>query len=337
MRSRTVREGSVGLLILLGLGLFAGLILWLRGLSIGTRSYKAIVEFANTAGLEAGATVRYRGVTVGKITQTRPGPNGVEVEIEISPADLIIPKDVAVEASQSGLLGGTFVQIIPRRPLAAAVNAKPLDPNCDSKLIVCNKDRLTGQPGVSVDELVRASTRFADVYSDPKFLANLNAVTQNTAEAAKEVARLSREFGAVARVAKQEISSLSGSARSVSNAAGQLGLTAGQVNSLLASNRGNLVTTLDNIAQLTSQLRSTATSLRQGELIRNLEVLSANAAEASNNLRDVTRSFNTPANLLSLQQTLDSARATFQNAQKITSDLDELTGDPHFERICKNW
>jgi len=31
-----------------------------------------------------------------------------------------------------------------------------------------------------------------------------------------------------------------------------------------------------------------------------------------------------------LQQTLDSARVTFQNAQKITSDLDELTGDPAF-------
>ena len=33
---------------------------------------------------------------------------------------------------------------------------------------------------------------------------------------------------------------------------------------------------------------------------------------------------------MALQQTLDSARVTFQNAQKITSDLDELTGDPSF-------
>ena len=33
-----------------------------------------------------------------------------------------------------------------------------------------------------------------------------------------------------------------------------------------------------------------------------------------------------------LQQTLDSARLTFENTQKITSDLDELTGDPTFRQ-----
>jgi phospholipid/cholesterol/gamma-HCH transport system substrate-binding protein len=330
MRSRTIREGSVGLLILLGLGLFAGLILWLRGLSLGNRTYKAFVDFANVSGMEVGTPVRYRGVAVGKITQTRPGPNGVEVEIEISPADLIIPKDSTVEASQSGFLGNTSIQIIPRKPLATAVNTKPLDPNCDSNLIVCNRDRLPGQIGVSVDELVRASTRFADVYSDPKFLANVNAVTKNSAEAALEIAKLSREFGAVARVAKQEISTLSTSAGAITQTASKLGLTADEVNRLLVTNRGNLVTTLENITQITTQLRSSATSLRQGDLLRNLEVLSANAVEASNNLRDISKSLNTPANVLALQQTLDSARATFQNAQKITSDLDELTGDPAF-------
>ncbi|UBF23741.1 MlaD family protein [Kovacikia minuta CCNUW1] len=330
MRSRTIREGSVGLLILLGLGLFAGLILWLRGLSLGTRSYKAIVDFANIAGMEVGAPVRYRGVTVGKITQTRPGPNGVEVEIEIAPADLIIPRDSIVEASQSGLLGSTSIQILPRKPLAGTVAAKPLDPNCDSNLIVCSGDRLPGQIGVSVDELVRASTRFADVYSDPKFLNNVNALTKNTADAALEIARLSREFTAVAKVARQEISTLSTSAGAISQTANKLGLTADEVNRLLVTNRGNLVTTLENITVLTTQLRSSATTLRQGDLLRNLETLSANAAEASNNLRDVSRSLNSPANILALQQTLDSARATFQNAQKITSDLDELTGDPTF-------
>jgi len=43
-------------------------------------------------------------------------------------------------------------------------------------------------------------------------------------------------------------------------------------------------------------------------------------------LRDVSNALNNPTNLLVLQQTLDSARVTFQNTQKITSDLDELTG-----------
>jgi len=66
--------------------------------------------------------------------------------------------------------------------------------------------------------------------------------------------------------------------------------------------------------------------------------VSANAAQASANLRDISNALTGPTNLLVLQQTLDSARVTFQNAQKITSDLDELTGDPAFrENIRDQW
>jgi phospholipid/cholesterol/gamma-HCH transport system substrate-binding protein len=337
MRSRTLREGSVGLLILGGLALFGWLILWLRGLSLGSRSYHVFLEFPSIPGLESGAAVRFRGVTVGKVVQTRPGPNGVEVEVEISPADLIIPKNVKVEASQSGLLGSTYIEITPTQPLVGSVSAKPLDPGCNSNVIVCNKDRLRGETGVSIDELIRSATRFADVYSSPQFFANLNSLAKNSAEAASEVTKLSREFGEVAKVTRRELGTFSQSAQAVTVTANKLGLTADQVNSILSNNRSSLISTLDNINQITSQLRVTTTNLnpivtrlQQGELLRNLEVLSANAAAASANLRDVSKSLNSPANLLALQQTLDSARATFQNAQKITADLDELTGDPTF-------
>lgn len=343
MRSRTVREGSVGLFILLGLMLFGGTILWLRGLAIGNRSYKVIIEFANIAGMEDGAQVRYRGVAVGKITKTRPGPNGVEVEVEISPADLVIPRDVVVEANQSGLLGSTSIDINPVRPLTVAVETKPLDRDCNPDLILCNNSRLPGQIGVSVDELIRSAIQFANVYSDPKFFANVNAVVKNSAEAASEVAKLSREFASVAKVTREQLPALSESSRAITLTANKLGVTADQVNVLLAENRLTLVSTLNNINQLTLQLRSTVTSLnptvnrlQQGELLRNLETLSANAVQASANLRDVSQALNNPANLAILQQTLDSARATFQNAQKITSDLDELTGDPTFRKNLRD-
>lgn len=343
MRSRTVREGSVGLFILLGLILFGGTILWLRGLAIGNRSYKVVIEFANIAGMEDGAQVRYRGVAVGKITKTRPGPNGVEVEVEISPADLVIPRDVVVEANQSGLLGSTSIDINPVRPLTVAVETKPLDRDCNRDLILCNNSRLPGQIGVSVDELIRSAIQFANVYSDPKFFANVNAVVKNSAEAASEVAKLSREFSSVAKVTREQLPALSESSRAITLTANKLGVTADQVNGLLVENRLTLVSTLNNINQLTSQLRSTVTSLnptvnrlQQGELLRNLETLSANAVQASANLRDVSQSLNNPANLAILQQTLDSARATFQNAQKITSDLDELTGDPTFRKNLRD-
>ena len=36
-----------------------------------------------------------------------------------------------------------------------------------------------------------------------------------------------------------------------------------------------------------------------------------------------------------LQKTLDSARATFENVQKMISDLDDLTGDDRFRESLK--
>lgn len=361
MRSRTVREGSVGLFILLGLGLFAGLVLWLRGLNVGKRSYTAVVEFANVGGIQEGAAVRYRGVDVGNTLAVRPGPNGVEVDIEITPADIIIPRDVRIEANQSGLISEVGIDITPLKPLpAGVVIAKPLDPRCDRTLIVCDRSRLQGQIGISTDELIRASTRFASVYSNPTLYANINATARNASAAAAGVTRLTQDLSSLTKVTQQQLGNFSATTNSVQRAANQISasttntanqfgatadqirLTAAQANrlvvnldNLVTTNRSSLVTALNNINQTSEQLRLTVGGLsptlnrfNQGELIQNLETLSANAALASANLRDITNTLNDPTNLLVLQQTLDSARVTFQNAQKITSDLDELTGDP---------
>ncbi|MBW4573856.1 MAG: MCE family protein [Aphanothece sp. CMT-3BRIN-NPC111] len=404
MRSRTVREGSVGLLILLGIALFGGLILWLRGLSPGNRTFKVIVDFANVSGMQTGATVRYRGVNVGKISEIAPGPNGVAVTIELAPDDLVIPRDVLVEANQSGLIGETYLEITPRGSLPVGVKvATPNDPKCNPQLIVCNKTRLQGQIGASSEELIRSTIRFANTYTDPNFVANLNAATRNTAIAAAEVAKLSRDFSGVAGSIKQELrnfsattNSLTGTASQTANQVGfaanriantadkfgniadQFGGTANQIgsatnqfgqtsakfnqlanslNGLVVENRTTLVSTLNNFSEASAQLRDSVSGLKptltqvnstfekvnSGQILSNLETLSANAAEASANaakasanLRDISTSLNDPRNLVLLQQTLDSARATFENTQKITSDLDDLTGDPGFRDNLRN-
>ncbi len=343
MRSRTVREGSVGLLILLGLGVFVVLLLWLRGITFGKRSYKAIVDFSDVGGIQQGAVVRYRGFKVGKIANIRPGPNGVEVEIEITPDNLIIPRDVAVEANQSGLIGETSIDITPQKPVPAGIAvAKPLDKNCDPNLIVCDGSHLQGQIGVSLDQLIRSTTQLASSFNDRELFANVKAATRNTSAAAASVVQLSRQVSRLVQSGQQQLGGFSKTATKFSTTADQIRLTAAQGNrlitdldSLLTANRTTLVTTLNNLSQTSEQLRVTVGGLaptlnrfNRGKLLQNLETLSANAAQASANLRDVSSVLNKPTNRLVLQQTLDSARVTFQNAQKITSDLDELTGDP---------
>jgi phospholipid/cholesterol/gamma-HCH transport system substrate-binding protein len=344
MRSRTMREGTLGLFILLGIGIFTGIALWLRGLNPANRTFKVFFEFGDTAGLQIGAPVRYRGVTIGKIVNIRPLPNKVEVEAALGPADLIIPKDVVAEVNQSGLISQTAIQLRPLRQLASTeVAAKPLDAKCDNTVILCNNTRLPGEAGVSTDELIRATVRFANLYTDPQFFANVNSVVKNTSDAAAEATKLAKEFTLLTQTARKELGSFTASANAITQTANKLGTTADQVNGLIASNRSTLVSTLDNLSQTSVQLRSTVGSfdavmgrVEQGRLIQNLETLSANAAQASANLKAASDSLSNPATILALQQTLDSARSTFQNAQKITADLDELTGDPKFRDSLKN-
>jgi phospholipid/cholesterol/gamma-HCH transport system substrate-binding protein len=66
------------------------------------------------------------------------------------------------------------------------------------------------------------------------------------------------------------------------------------------------------------------------QVMQNIETILNNAVETSNNLREITKTINDPATIVLLQKTLESARVTFENTQKITSDIDELIGDPQF-------
>lgn len=415
MRSRTLREGSVGLLILAGLLVFGGLVLWIRGLAIGNRSYKFVASFGNVAGMKEGAAVRYRGVDVGQIKAIQAQTNGVAATIEIEPADLLIPRDALIEANQSGLVGETTIDITPVKPLPAnALSFNPLDSQCNSKLVICDEDRVEGRIGVSFIELLRGGTRLTELYTSPEFYNNVNTLTRNASTAATSVAQLSGELSLLSRSVRQEIGNFSEAANSVTTAANrtttQFGVAANRIsitadkagatldkagatldkagatfdkagttvqrvgntadrtaiqlnqllsstNSLIGTNRSKLVRTLDNVSQASEQLggllgrvtstvdqvnstvgnlNTTAGRIDVEGLLGNLQTLSANAAEASANLRDISTALNSPENVLVLQQTLDSARATFENTQKITADLDELTGDPAFRNNLRD-
>ncbi len=375
MRDRTFREGSVGLLLLVGLGVLGGIILWLNRVRVGGSSYKIIVGFDSVSGMQKGAVVRYRGVKVGNISAIRPGANNIEVEIEIFQPDLIIPQNVLIEANQSGLISESIIDIIPKEKIPTKTlntGIQPLDKNCkNQQIIVCDGSRLEGQIGISVDELIRTTSRLATIYTDPTFYAKVNEALSNTSNATKEIAALSKELTKLTRSSQQQLGDFAGAAKSVSGAAegisestdkavnrlsaatNEFATTARQINitvqqanqflksldSLVSTNRSSLVAALNNITETSNELKNTVKTLSPsisrltgGELLQNLETLSANAAEASANLRDVSKAFSDSNNVLVLQKTLDSARVTFENTQKITSDLDDLTGDPKFRQ-----
>ncbi|EKU99562.1 ABC-type transport system involved in resistance to organic solvents, periplasmic component [Leptolyngbya sp. PCC 7375] len=349
MRARTIREGSVGLLVLAGVALFGGLVIWLRGVSYGQRSYRLLVDFESANGILEGSAVSYRGVQVGQITRMTPSSNTVVVEIQINKSDLRIPAESVIKTSQSGLIGETTIAIQP--PADVSVNddslPEPIARDCDSSVILCNGDRVNGLVGVNYEDLLESSQEISEALADPELLADAREILDNTRQISGNVVGLTDEVTLMAQSLRNEVQPLSVSARqtlaSVSEAASQLeattvrtseqlDVTLTQVNTILASNQDDLAITLDNISASTGQLRLALDTLspviQDGTLVNNIELLATNAAVASQDLRDISSRLNTSENLVLLQQTIESARDVFQSAQKIMADVDTLTGDP---------
>jgi len=360
MRERAIREGSVGLLILLAVALFGGMVLWLRGYNPRRQSYRATFTFTDTLGMQEGTAVRFRGVQVGRVLAIQPGSNQVSVLVEINQSTLLIPSDSLITVNQSGLIGDTSIDIIPQQALAEETTASltPFKPQCNSQVVICDGDERVGQVGASYEALIRAAEDLARTFADPEIVANLNRTLQNASEFAAsatvlsgKLTRLSQQvqtdLGPLMASATRAADNLDGTLTEIGDAANAVGATATQfeitgteVNSLISRNRSNLVTTLDNLnrssAHLETIMATLAPEIQDSQFIANLDRLSTDAAAAMADIRAITATANTPENLLLLQQTLDSARSVFQSAHKVIADVDELTGDPTLRNNFRN-
>jgi phospholipid/cholesterol/gamma-HCH transport system substrate-binding protein len=332
-------------LILIGVGLFGGLVLWLRGLSPGRRNYQATFVFENTLGMQEGTSVRYRGVPVGRVAEIRPNANEVAVTVDINQSDLRIPSDARIEANQSGLIGETTIDITPTRDLnLQELEMSPVGPDCNSDLIICDGDRLPGTVGASYESLIRSAEKLANAFADPEILNDLKITLRNATTLTEQATLLTNELIVLSQQVQGDIDPLLASATRASDnvaaAAAQFELTGAEINNLIATNRDSLVDTLTRLNRSSIFLEeitgTLSPAIRDGEILNNLELLTANAAAAAANIEAITSAVNTPETLVMLQQTLESARSVFMSAQKVLADVDELTGDPEFRDNIRN-
>lgn len=79
--------------------------------------------------------------------------------LQVEDDKIIVPRNSLVEVNQSGLLMETIIDITPRDPLPAP-SVGPLDTDCAKEgLILCDRERIKGETGVSLDALVGIFTR----------------------------------------------------------------------------------------------------------------------------------------------------------------------------------
>ncbi|MDX2270536.1 MAG: MlaD family protein [Cyanobacteriota bacterium] len=344
MRSRAVREGAVGLLILGGAVTFAGLFIWIYNLRLQTAGYRFTLTYENVSGLAEGAAVRLRGVSIGRVERVDPRLEAVYVDIFVDNLQPI-PRNADFYTSQTGLVGQTVIDIFPKASATLPVGAKmdPTTANCDPQVMVCAGSTLAGIAGVDYAQLITQLDQLADRINNDEFFENLNKTLTGVTEVSQSVAKLSTtvdEKIAALPLEDLDLAQFTAAAQSIQT-------TAADLSGVIRDNQAILTTSLTNVAAVSESLKRISSGLEPvltdpelpatlKQTLAEAKLAAENAARATANLEELSASLNDPGTLATLRQTLDSARITFENAQKITADLDELTGDPQFRESLRN-
>ncbi|KAJ6733921.1 hypothetical protein OIU74_005670 [Salix koriyanagi] len=196
---RSIWEGGVGLFLVSGAVLVALSLAWLRGFQLRSkfRKYLAVVEFSQASGICTGTRVRIRGVAVGEVIRVNPSLKSIEAVVEVEDDKIFIPRNSLIEVNQSGLLMETMIDITPRDPIPKP-SVGPLDAECYKEgLIVCDRQKITGLQGVSLDALVGIFTRIGREVEEIG-VANSYALAERVAAVIEEAKPLLTKIKAMA-------------------------------------------------------------------------------------------------------------------------------------------
>ncbi len=104
--------GGVVLAAALGFVLYAGQLTGFSGPSGGAQEYSA--SFRSAQGVTVGTDVRMAGVKVGTVTDLALNPETFRAEARFTVAEgIALPEDTAAVISSEGLLGGSFLELLP--------------------------------------------------------------------------------------------------------------------------------------------------------------------------------------------------------------------------------
>ncbi|MDF0599195.1 outer membrane lipid asymmetry maintenance protein MlaD [Psychromarinibacter sp. C21-152] len=111
-RTTEVLVGGVVLAVAAGFLFYAGSFAELGGGGAGAAQYSA--SFRSAEGVSVGTDVRMAGVKVGSVTAMDLDPQTFRAETTFTVSDDIrLPTDTAVVIASEGLLGGTYMEIVP--------------------------------------------------------------------------------------------------------------------------------------------------------------------------------------------------------------------------------
>ena len=194
---RSLRDSIVGFSLLGGILVFTFFSFWLRGVRLSSKNWHLFAEFNNASGLSKKSPVTYRGILVGSIEDILFTNESIKAKIILNNNEIILPKPAFARVVTNSFLGGDVQVALETSEKAIPKNvAKPTTEKCDSKLIVCQGDTITGKQLSSLSNITNKISQILQVSNQENLIENIvNSIDQfdKTQENLDELIFLSKQ------------------------------------------------------------------------------------------------------------------------------------------------
>ena len=194
---KSLRDSIVGFSLLGGILIFTIFSFWLRGVRLSSKNWHLFAEFNNASGLSKKSPVTYRGILVGSIEDILFTNESIKAKIVLNNPEIILTKPTFARVVTNSFLGGDVqVALETSEKIIPEDIAKPTSENCDTNLIVCQGDIISGKQLSSLSNITNKISQLLKVSNQENLIENIvNSIDQfdKTQENLDELIFLSKQ------------------------------------------------------------------------------------------------------------------------------------------------
>ncbi len=194
---RSLRDSIVGFSLLGGILVFTSFYFWIRGVKLSSKNWHLFAEFNNASGLSKKSPVTYRGILVGSVEDILFTNESIKAKIVLDNPNIILAKPAFAKVVTNSFLGGDVqVALEANQKRIPGTIAKPKSDNCDSNLIICQGDTISGKQLSSLSNITNRINQLLKESNQENLIENIvNSIDQfdRTQENLDELIYLSKE------------------------------------------------------------------------------------------------------------------------------------------------
>ncbi len=194
---RSLRDSIVGFSLLGGILIFTFFSFWLRGVRLSSKNWHLFAEFRNASGLSKKSPVTYRGILVGSIEDISFTNETIKAKIVLNNPEIVLPRPAFARVVTNSFLGGDVQVALETSEKVLPKNiSKPTSEQCNTKLIVCQGDIITGKQLSSLSNITNTLSKLLKESNQENLIENIvNSIDQfdKTQENLDELIFLSKQ------------------------------------------------------------------------------------------------------------------------------------------------